>query len=333
MSEYKCREVRLANRPAGVPQPADFAIENVVLPELNAGEVRVRNDWMSVDPYMRGRMRDQPSYIPPFAIGRPLEGGAVGTVIQSNEPGLAVGDVVLSMLGWRQAFNASGKVLRKLDTSSVPPEAHLGVAGLTGMTAYVGLLQVAGIKAGEVLFVSAAAGAVGSVVCQIGKLKNATVIGSAGGPEKCAFLREIGVDHVIDYKAADDLTTAVAQAAPNGIDVYFDNVGGRHLDAALTNAKPFGRVALCGMISHYNEEAHGAANLFLAITKRLRLEGFIVSDYRDQMPSFLAEMSSWLRSGQVISRQTVVEGIENAPAAFVSLFSGANLGKMLVKLG
>ncbi len=332
MSLESSREVRLRSRPAGLPTSETFAIETVRLGAPGPGEVQVRNTWMSVDPYMRGRMRAGPSYVPQFEVGEPLSGGAVGTVVASNHASLEPGDTVTSMLGWRDTFNAPAAALQKVDAERLPAEAYLGIAGLTGLTAHFGLLEVAGLRAGETVFVSAAAGAVGSVACQIAKIKGATVIGSAGGAEKCAWLREIGVDHVIDYKAAPDLTRAVAEAAPGGLDVTFDNVGGSHLEAALAAAKPFARLVLCGMISGYNGEVRTPGNLFLAIPKRLKLQGFIVSDHFDRMPAFVKEMTGWIEAGHVTSRQTVDHGLEQAPAAFLKLFSGGNVGKMLVKL-
>ncbi|HYG26259.1 MAG TPA: NADP-dependent oxidoreductase [Caulobacteraceae bacterium] len=329
------REVRLKSRPEGMPQPENFEIASVQLPDPGAGEVQVRNLFMSVDPYMRGRMYDRPSYVPPFQIGEPLQGGAVGEVVASNDPSLKAGDIVQSMLGWREAFNAPAAAVQKLDTHGLPPQAFLGIAGMPGMTAYVGLLKIAALKEGDVVFVSAAAGAVGSVVCQIAKLKGHTVIGSAGGDEKTAFLREIGVDHVIDYKATPDLTKALAEVAPKGIDVYFENVGGEHLEAALNAARPFARFALCGMISQYNatEPPVGPSNIMLAVGKRIRMEGFIVSDHFAMLPEFLRDVSQWIGSGQLKWRETVDEGIDAAPGAFLKLFKGENIGKMLVKLG
>jgi NADPH-dependent curcumin reductase CurA len=289
---------------------------------------------MSVDPYMRGRMYDRPSYVPPFALNEPLQGGAVGEVVASGDPGFAPGDLVMSMWGWREAFTAPAATLQKVDTHGLPPQALLGVAGMPGMTAYVGLLKIAGAKEGDTVFVSAAAGAVGAVVCQIAKLKGCTVIGSAGGPEKTAFLKEIGVDHAIDYRAAGDLTAALAQAAPKGIDVYFDNVGGDHLEAAINAARPFARFAICGMISQYNatEPVPGPSNIINVVGKRLRIEGFIVSDHNDVQPQFLADMAGWLSSGQLKARETIDQGIASAPGAFTKLFTGENFGKMLVKL-
>ena len=328
------REVRLKSRPEGMPAPGNFEVATVDLPAPGPGEVQVRNTWMSVDPYMRGRMYDRPSYVPPFQIGEPLQGGAMGEVVASNFEGLKPGDLVQSMLGWREAFNAPGGAVQKIETHGLPPQAFLGVAGMPGLTAYVGLLKIAALKEGDVVFVSAAAGAVGSVVCQIAKIKGHTVIGSAGGKEKCDFLREIGVDHVIDYKATPDLTKALMEAAPKGIDVYFENVGGEHLDAALMAARPFARFALCGMISQYNatEPPKGPSNIILAVGKSLRLEGFIVSNHFDMLPQFLGDMAGWIGSGKLKWRETVEEGVENAPTAFMKLFKGENLGKMLVKL-
>jgi NADPH-dependent curcumin reductase CurA len=238
------------------------------------------------------------------------------------------------MLGWREAFNAAATNLQKLETFGLPPQAFLGVAGMPGLTAWVGLLKIAALKPGDVVFVSAAAGAVGSVVCQIAKIKGHTVIGSAGGAEKVAFLKEIGVEQVIDYKATDNLTAALLQAAPNGIDVYFDNVGGEHLEAALTAANRFARFALCGMISQYNVAGMpaGPRNIMFAVGKSLRLEGFIVSNHFNLLPEFQKDMAGWIRDGKTAWKETVEHGIENAPAAFLKLFTGENLGKMLVKL-
>jgi NADPH-dependent curcumin reductase CurA len=329
------REIRLKSRPVGTPTAENFELASVTLPAPGPGEVQVRNHWMTVDPYMRGRMNDVRSYVPPFQIGEPLQGGAVGEVIASGDPAFAAGDTVQSFFGWREAFNAPAAAVQKLDTHGLPPQAFLGVAGMPGMTAYVGLLKTAALKDGDVVFVSAAAGAVGQIVAQIAKVKGHTVIGSAGGAEKAAYLKEIGVDHVIDYKAESDLTAALLRAAPDGIDVYFDNVGGAHLEAALVAARPFARFALCGMISQYNatDMGPGVRGLIMAIGKQLRLEGFIVSSHADMQAAFLADMSAWIGDGRIKWRETIEEGVENAPAAFLKLFSGENLGKMLVRLG
>jgi NADPH-dependent curcumin reductase CurA len=328
------REIRLKSRPIGVPTADNFELTTVSVPDPASGEVQVQNLWMTVDPYMRGRMIDRASYVPPFKLGEALQGGAIGEVTASNDPRLKPGDLVSTMFGWREAFNAPAANLRKLDTFGLPPQAFLGVAGMPGLTAWVGLLKIAALKAGDVVFVSAAAGAVGSVVCQIARIKGHTVIGSAGGTDKGAFLKQIGVDHVIDYKTTANLTEALLQAASKGIDIYFDNVGGEHLEAALTAANRFARFALCGMISQYNVagEPVGPRNLTLAIGKSLRLEGFIVANHFNLLPEFQKEMSGWVREGKLTWRETVEEGIENAPRAFLKLFAGENVGKMLVKL-
>ena len=328
------REIRLKSRPVGTPVADNFELATVELAAPGAGEVQVRNHWMTVDPYMRGRMNDVKSYSPPFQLGEAMQGGAVGEVIASNDPSLSVGDLVQSMYGWREAFNAPASAVQKLDTFGLPPQAFLGVAGMPGMTAWVGLLKIAALKDGDVVFVSGAAGAVGSIVCQIAKLKGHTVIGSCGGADKVAFLKSLGVDEVIDYKAEPNLTAALNRVAPKGIDVYFENVGGEHMDAALAAARPFARFALCGMISQYNStgEMYGVKNLIQAVGKSIKLEGFIVSNSFQHLPEFLKDMSGWIQGGQIQWKETVDEGIENAPGAFLKLFKGENTGKMLVKL-
>jgi NADPH-dependent curcumin reductase CurA len=328
------REIRLKSRPVGTPVDDNFELATVELPAPGAGEVQVRNHWMTVDPYMRGRMNDVKSYSPPFALGEAMQGGAVGEVITSNDPSLAVGDLVQSMYGWREAFNAPASAVQKLDTFGLPPQAFLGVAGMPGMTAWVGLLKIAAMKDGDVVFVSGAAGAVGQIVVQIAKIKGNTVIGSCGGADKVAYLKSIGCDEVIDYKAEPDLTAALNRVAPKGIDVYFENVGGEHMDAAIAAARPFARFALCGMISQYNSagEMYGVKNLIQAVGKSIRLEGFIVSNSFQHLPEFLKDMSGWIAGGKIQWKETIDEGIENAPGAFLKLFKGENTGKMLVKL-
>ena len=328
------REIHLKSRPMGIPSADNFELGTVSVPDPASGEVQVKNLWMTVDPYMRGRMIDRPSYVPPFKLGEALQGGAIGEVTASNDPRFKLGDLVSTMFGWREVFNAPASTLQKLDTFGLPPQAFLGVAGMPGLTAWVGLLKIAALKPGDVVFVSAAAGAVGSVVCQIAKIKGHTVIGSAGGSAKGAFLKQIGVDHVIDYKATDNLTDAVLRVAPNGVDVYFDNVGGEHLEAALTAANRFARFALCGMISQYNlvDQPEGPRNLILAVAKSIRLEGFIVSNHLNLLPEFQKDISGWIREGKLTWKETVEQGIENAPGAFIKLFKGENIGKMLVKL-
>lgn len=323
----------LMQRPKGTPVPEDFALKDYELPELGDGMVRVANRWLSVDPYMRGRMNDVKSYVPPFALDAPMSGGAVGEVVESRDPGLAVGDMVLHMSGWRDETVEPAANFNKLPAiPGVEPQAFLGNLGLTGGTAYFGLLDAASAKGGDIVFVSAAAGAVGSAVVQIAKAKGMTVIGSAGGAGKCDFVRSLGADAVVDYKAGS-LLKQLSEAAPNGIDVYFDNVGGDHLDAALAVARKDARFAICGMIEGYNE-AHPTCLKYIMriIAMRIRLKGFIYTDYMGRMGEFYSDMGGWIASGQVKPRDTVVEGLDKTLDAFLGLFSGANTGKMLVKL-
>lgn len=323
----------LMQRPQGMPTPQDFALKDFALPELGEGMARVANRWLSVDPYMRGRMNDVKSYVPPFTLDAPMTGGAVGEVVESRDPSLAVGDMVLHMSGWRDETVEPAANFNKLPAiPGVEPQAFLGNLGLTGGTAYFGLLDAASAKEGDIVFVSAAAGAVGSAVVQIAKAKGMTVIGSAGGADKCDFVRSLGADAVIDYKAGS-LVKQLAAAAPDGIDVYLDNVGGDHLDAALALARKDARFAICGMIEIYNE-AQPTCLKFLArvIAMRIRLKGFIYTDYMGRMGEFYSDMGGWIASGQVKSRDTVVEGLDQTLDAFLGLFRGANTGKMLVKL-
>jgi len=323
----------LMRRPQGTPVPDDFALKPFDLPELGEGMVRVRNRWLSVDPYMRGRMNDVKSYVPPFSLDAPMSGGAVGEVVESRDPAFAPGDMVLHMSGWRDETVEPAVNFNKLPAiPGVEPQAFLGNLGLTGGTAYFGLLDAASAKEGDIVFISAAAGAVGSAVVQIAKAKGMTVIGSAGGADKCEFVRSLGADAVVDYKAGPVLKQ-LAEAAPNGIDVYFDNVGGDHLDAALAVARRDARFAICGMIEGYND-AHPTCLRYIMriIAMRIRLKGFIYTDYMGQLGQFYSDMGGWIASGQVKSRDTVVEGLDHTLDAFLGLFSGANTGKMLVKL-
>ena len=323
----------LMRRPKGMPVSEDFALKEVSLPELSEGMVRVANRWLSVDPYMRGRMNDVKSYVPPFALDAPMDGGAVGEVIESRDPGFAPGDMVLHMAGWRDEAVVPAASLNKLPpTPGVEPQAFLGNLGLTGGTAYFGLLDAASAREDDIVFVSAAAGAVGSAVVQIAKARGMTVIGSAGGADKCEFVRSLGADAVIDYKSGS-LLKQLSDAAPKGIDVYFDNVGGDHLDAALALARKDARFAICGMIEGYNEAQPTCLKYIMrVIAMRIRLQGFIYTDYMAKMGDFYRDMGSWIASGQVKPRDTVVEGLENTPEAFLGLFSGQNTGKMLVKI-
>jgi NADPH-dependent curcumin reductase CurA len=314
------KEIRLASRASGTPALENFQFAEVTLPALAEGKVRVRNLWMSVDPYMRGRMRDYESYLPPFRIGRALEGSAVGEVVESHAAEFEPGDLVLSMLGWREIFDAEPQALHKPTVPVASPEMYLGVCGNAGHTAYIGLTEVVRLKQGETVFISAAAGAVGSIACQIARLLGAKVIASAGGAQKVEYLRSLGVEHVIDYKNAIDLARNLHDLAPQGIDAYFDNVGGRHLDAALASARNFARFALCGMISDYNGAGTAPQNLLMAIEKRLLLQGFLVSDHLASRAAFIQKMNQWIASGDVTARETVEFGIEQAPAAFLSFF-------------
>ena len=327
------RAWHLKSRPNGLPTSDNFELKDLVLPELAEGHVRVRNRYLSVDPYMRGRMNDVKSYVPPFQIGEPMEGGAVGEVIESRDPSLQPGDQVLHMAGWRDESVIPGPAANKLPAiPGVEPQAFLGNLGLTGGTAYWGLLDAAKAKAGDIVFVSAAAGAVGSAVVQIAKAKGMTVIGSAGGAEKCEFVRSLGADAVVDYKAGP-LVKSLAEAAPKGIDVYFDNVGGDHLDAAFALARQNARFAVCGMIDGYNSGEPAAFRYIMrVIAMRIMMKGFIYTDYLPRNPEFYAEMGPWVASGQLKGRDTVMDGLETTPEAFMGLFSGRNFGKMLVKV-
>jgi NADPH-dependent curcumin reductase CurA len=326
--------MRLKSRPVGAPTAEVFELAEVAVGEPGPGEVEVRNLYMAVDPAMRGRMSEAKSYVAPFEIGAPLEGPAIGEVVSSRSPDFAPGDLVFSRLGWRERFTAPASALTKRDRSQLPPQAYLGFAGMTGLTAFVGLFRIAQLKEGETIFISAASGGVGSVACQLAQLKGCRVIGSAGGAQKTAFLRDrLKVDAAIDYKAEPSLTKALAAAAPGGIDVYFDNVGGDHLQAALAVAKPRARFALCGMISAYNatEPPVAPRNLVQAVVKSLRLEGYIVLDHLDLEAEFLAQVTAWNQAGRLSQAETVYEGLERAPEAFLGLFSGVNLGRTLVR--
>jgi NADPH-dependent curcumin reductase CurA len=326
------RAWHLTSRPTGLPNMDNFALGEAPLPDLQDGWVRVENKWLSVDPYMRGRMNDVKSYVPPFAIGEPMQGGAVGKVVESRSPSLKEGDTVFHMLGWREAAAGPAEAFNKVPPIPVEDHQWLGNLGLTGATAYFGLLRVAQAKEGDIVFVSAAAGAVGSAVVQIAKAKGMTVIGSAGGADKAAWVRELGADAAIDYKAGP-IVKQLVEAAPKGIDVYFDNVGGDHLDAAFAAARQNARFAICGMIEDYNTGSNHAFRFITrVIAARIMMKGFIYTDYLAEMPEFYRDMGGWLASGQVTSRETVRDGIEAAPQAFLDLFSGGNTGKMLVRL-
>lgn len=328
------RQFVLASRPNGTPTADNFRLEEVALPALAAGEVLVRNTYLSVDPYMRGRMNDAKSYIPPFGIDEPLTGGAVGEVVESRSADLPVGAHVSHFAGWREAAVLPAAQLERIDTTRIDASAYLSVLGMTGFTAYAGLMKVAEFREGDTVFVSGAAGAVGSIVGQIARLSGAArVVGSAGTAAKIARLHEFGFDAAFDYHGGN-LDTKLAEAAPGGIDVYFDNVGGDHLEAALGALTQGGRVAMCGAISQYNatSPAPGPRNLALAIGKCLTLRGFVIGAYEQVRPEFVEKMSRWVTDGDIRWDQTVRDGIDAAPAAFLELFEGGNTGKMLVRL-
>ncbi|MBV8432263.1 MAG: NADP-dependent oxidoreductase [Solirubrobacterales bacterium] len=328
------REVQLAARPDGEPKPTDFKLVEVDVPDPGDGQLLVANRWMSVDPYMRGRMNDVESYVPPFQIDAPLEGGAVGQVVRSDDERFPPGQWVLHQLGWRDLALLPAGAAQPIDPDLAPPSAYLGVLGMPGLTAYVGLFDIAGYQDGDAVFVSGAAGAVGSLVGQLAKVHGSFVVGSAGSAEKVAFLTdELGFDAAFNYKDGP-VHQLLRDAAPDGIDVYFDNVGGEHLEAALFALHRYGRVAMCGAISVYNATSPppGPRNLALAIGKRLTLRGFIVSDHFDRLPAFHQEVGPLIREGRIRYRETVVEGLENAPEAFIGLLHGENLGKMVVQI-
>jgi NADPH-dependent curcumin reductase CurA len=327
------RAWHLKSRPTGTPTMDNLELKELPSADLREGMVRVRNSFLSVDPYMRGRMNDVKSYVPPFQIGEPMTGGAIGEVVESRDPSLKPGDMVVHMAGWRDEVIEPAAHFNKLPPiPGVEPQAFLGNLGLTGGTAYFGLLEAASAKAGDIVFVSAAAGAVGSAVVQIAKAKGMTVIGSAGGADKCAFVKSLGADEVIDYKAGPVVKSLIA-AAPDGIDVYFDNVGGDHLDAAFAVARKDARFAICGMIDSYNSGEPAAFRYIMRlIAMRIRMQGFIYTDYMGQLGDFYRDMGGWIASGQVKPRDTVAEGLDGAFDAFLGLFTGANTGKMLVKL-
>lgn len=332
--ERVSREIRLVARPTGFPGEDLFEIAETAIPDPGEGQVLVRNAYFSVDPYMRPRMNDVRSYVAPFTLGEAMTGGAVGRVAVSRNPAFEEGEWVLHPLGWREWALSDGAGMRKIDAGAAPVSTALGVLGMPGFTAYYGLFELGGPKQGETVFVSGAAGAVGSAAGQMAKIAGCRVIGSAGSDEKLAWLRELGFDDAFNYRERR-ARDALAEAAPEGIDIYFDNVGGEHLEAAIGRMRTNGRVVMCGSISRYNdaEPAPGPSNLFMVVTKRLRLQGYIISDHFDRFSSFYEQAQEWVRDGRLRYRETVIDGIENAPGAFLGLLRGENIGKMLVKVG
>ena len=333
MSTHTSREIRLVSRPEGLPTAANFTLAESELKPLQDQQVLVRNLYMSVDPYMRGRMNGGDSYVPPFEIGQPLTGGAVGEVIESRAAAFKPGDIVTSQLGWREIFIASPAELHPVNRELQPLSVYLGALGMTGMTAWAGL-NLVDVKAGDTIYISGAAGAVGSVAGQLAKLRGCRVIGSAGSEDKLKFLRdECGFDAAFNYKNSPVLGQ-LQQAAPEGIDVYFDNVGGDSLVAALTTLRVHGRIIACGGISNYNntEPTPGPPNLFNMVTKRLTMKGLIVSDSLARQGEVEKEVGSLYQAGKLRNKETVVTGLDAAVGAFIGLFSGDNVGKMVVKL-
>lgn len=336
MTNLKSREIRLKAYPDGLPTAENFDFCEVDVPEPKDGEFRVRNIYMSVDPYMRGRMRQAKSYVAAFQVGKTLDGGAIGVVEHSNNKDFPEGTLVQTGMGWREYFISNGEGVNKtrpIEGASLT--SLMGAAGGTGLTAYVGLYRIAALQDGESVFVSAAAGAVGQIACQIAKLRGCYVVGSAGSDEKCKWLEEeCGVDATINYKTTSNLRAELAEKFPKGIDVYFENVGGEHLQAVLDVMNVKGRIAVCGMISQYNasEPVPGPTNLTQIIGKDITMRGYVLGNHYDMAPEFYKAITKWIADGKIKWTETIYEGIEKAPEAFLGLFEGKNNGKMLVKL-
>jgi len=328
------REIRLVARPQGFPGEDLFEVAETAIPTPAEGQVLIRNAYFSVDPYMRPRMNDVRSYVAPFTLGEAMTGGAVGQIAVSRNSRYAEGEWVLHQLGWREWALSDGATLRRLDPSQAPLSTALGVLGMPGFTAWYGLFVLGEPKEGETVLISGAAGAVGSAAGQMAGIVGCRVIGSAGSAEKVAWVRELGFDEAFDYREQSP-RKALGEIAPDGIDIYFDNVGGDHLEAAIGALRNYGRVVACGSISRYNdaEPSSGPRNMFMVVTKRLRLQGYIISDHFDRFGEFARESADWVRDGRLKYRETIVEGIENAPRAFLGLLRGENIGKMLVKVG
>jgi hypothetical protein len=332
------RRIVLTQRPQGAPKPGDFRLEEAPIPTPGEGEVLLRTLYLSLDPYMRGRMSDAPSYAPPMAVGDVVVGGTVSRVEASRHPDYREGDLVVAYSGWQEYALSNGTGLTKLDSAMPHPSYALGVLGMPGFTAYMGLLDLGAPQPGETLVVAAATGAVGSVVGQIGKLKGCRVVGVAGGQEKCRYaVEELGFDACIDHRATD-FPAQLAAACPAGIDVYFENVGGAVLEAVIPLLNLKARVPVCGLIAHYNDEAlpsgpdHLPLLMSAVLRKRLKVQGFIVFDYAPRYAEFISEMTPWVEQGKIKYREDVVEGLENAPTAFIGLLEGRNFGKLIVRV-
>ena len=332
------RRIVLASRPVGEPKPSDFRLEDVPVPAPGPGEILLKTLWLSLDPYMRGRMSDAPSYAAPVQIGQVMEAGTVSRVVASDNPGFAVGDIVLCRAGWQTHLVSDGRGLRKIDPKLAPISTAVGILGMPGMTAYTGLIEIGKPQAGETVVVAAASGPVGSLVGQIARIKGARAVGIAGGPDKCRYVKdELGFDDCLDHRAPD-LGERLKAACPKGIDVYFENVSGAVFDAVLPLLNPFARIPVCGLIALYNatQLPSGPDRLPVlmraVLTRRLTIRGFIVTDFAARHDDFLRDVSAWLRQGRVKYREDVVEGLEKAPAAMIGLLRGENFGKLLVRV-
>ena len=325
-------QIVLASRPAGNVTADNFRLEEVAVPVITDGQVLIRNHYLSLDPYMRGRMEDSKSYAEPQALGTVMIGGTVGEIVESKNPKFAVGDKVVGGSGWAEMTVSDGQALRKVDTTHIPLSAYLGSVGMPGMTAWFGLTQIMQPKAGETIVVSAASGAVGSVVGQLAKLRGCRAVGIAGGPEKCAYVvKELGFDACVDYKSPS-FAADLAAATPDGIDAIFENVGGVVFDTALARMNAFGRIAVCGLIAGYNGEPMVLNNVRMILTMRLTIRGFIVSEHIDLWPEGLKELGMLVATGKLKFRESIAEGLAAAPEAFMGLLKGKNFGKQLVKL-
>ena len=320
--------------PFGNPKLDNFELKEKEITLDNNNNVLVKNDWISVDPYMRARMTEKKNYKPPFELNAPMEGLAIGKVLESNEPSFKVGDIVKSEYGWRDKFTSSHKNLKKINPIDVPLQTYLGPLGFTGHTAYIGLFRIGEIKNNQTVLVSSAAGSVGSIVCQIAKIKGCRVIASTGSDEKVNWLKnEIGVDEAFNYNKIENLVLHLKSLAPEGYDLYFDNVGGEFLEAAIFRMKNYGKIVICGRISQMNAlEPHGLKNMAHVLVKRLSIEGFLIFDHFDDFDDFERDMKNWIQSKKIKWNETIIEGIENAPEAFINLLEGKNIGKMLVKI-
>jgi len=336
MPQTTNKQVRLASRPSAGVSETNFTVAEGEIARPGDGEVLVRNIFMSVDPYMRSRMNDVKSYIPPFQVGEVLQAGVVGQVIESRFAGISAGEYVMGMLGWENYSVCDGRLLRKVSKGPAPLSYYLGILGMPGMTAYVGLMKIAEAKPGDHVFVTAGSGAVGSVVGQLAKILGCRVAGSAGSDEKVAAMRsEFGYDAAFNYKTSESLLESVKESCPKGVDVLFENVGAEILEAVLWNMRDYGRIALCGMIADYNleEPRPGPRGMMLMIGRRLKMQGFIVTDHPEACEEYVGKAIGWLQEGKLNYKETIAEGIENAPRAFIDLLQGRNVGKQIVRLG